>query len=112
MKPSERLAILEIALPQVAEPVGSYMPAIRSGHHIYTSGQLPMQGGELVCVGKLREIRSDVRVLLSSGFTEQEMINRFRDAGLAGVVHKPAQMHVLLAKIADALKQVPVSPQV
>lgn len=53
MKPSERLAILELALPKVAAPVGSYVPAVRSGHHIYTSGQLPMQDGELVCVGKL-----------------------------------------------------------
>ncbi|MCH8966499.1 MAG: RidA family protein [Planctomycetes bacterium] len=59
MKPSERMAALEIALPKVPAPVGSYVPAIRSGHHVLTSGQLPMRDGELVCTGK---VGSDVTV--------------------------------------------------
>ncbi len=54
---------------------------------------------------ELLQIRSDVCVVLSSGFTEQEMLNRFQGAGLAGVIQKPTQMHVLLAKIADALRK-------
>ena len=45
--------------------------------------------------------------VLSSGFTEQEIMDRFRGAGLAGVVQKPAQMHVLLAKIAKATSREP-----
>jgi signal transduction histidine kinase/ActR/RegA family two-component response regulator len=52
---------------------------------------------------ELRAIRSDVRVVLSSGFTEQQVMDRFRDSGLAGVVQKPAQRDVLLAKIAETL---------
>jgi enamine deaminase RidA (YjgF/YER057c/UK114 family) len=59
MTPSERLAALEMELPPVAAPVGSYVPATRSGHYVYTSGQLPMRGGELVCVGK---VGSDVTI--------------------------------------------------
>ena len=59
MKPSERMAALEIALPKVPAPVGSYVPAIRSGHHVLTCGQLPMRDGELVCMGK---VGSDVTV--------------------------------------------------
>ena len=59
MKPSERMAALEIALPKAPAPVGSYVPAIRSGHHVLTSGQLPMRDGELVCMGK---VGSDVTV--------------------------------------------------
>jgi enamine deaminase RidA (YjgF/YER057c/UK114 family) len=46
-------------LPKVAAPVGAYVPAVRSGHHVFTSGQLPMRDGKLVCVGK---VGSDVPV--------------------------------------------------
>ena len=53
MTPSERLAALELELPQVAAPVGSYVPATRSGHYVFTSGQLPFRNGELVCAGKV-----------------------------------------------------------
>jgi len=53
MTPSERLAALELELPQVTPPVGSYVPAIRTGHYVYTSGQLPMRNGELLCAGKV-----------------------------------------------------------
>ena len=59
MTPSERLAALEMELPKVAAPVGSYVPATRTGHYVYTSGQLPFRDGELVCVGK---VGSDVTV--------------------------------------------------
>ncbi len=59
MTPSERLAALEMELPTVAAPVGSYVPATRTGHHVLTSGQLPMAGGQLVCKGK---VGSDVTV--------------------------------------------------
>ena len=53
MTASERLAALEMELPKVAAPVGSYVPATRTGHYVYTSGQLPFRNGELVCVGKV-----------------------------------------------------------
>ena len=51
--PSERLAELGLSLPPVVPPVASYVPAVRSGDHVYTSGQLPVQGGELGAVGKV-----------------------------------------------------------
>jgi len=53
MKPSEKLAELGLALPNVAAPVGSYVPAKKSGHHIYTSGQLPFRDGAVVYTGKV-----------------------------------------------------------
>lgn len=64
---------------------------------------MPKLSGEEV-FAELRKIRSDVRVVLCSGFTEQEMLNRFQGAGLAGVLHKPVQMHHLLAKLAQAIE--------
>jgi enamine deaminase RidA (YjgF/YER057c/UK114 family) len=37
----------------VAAPVADYVPAARTGPHVYTSGQLPLVGGELVATGKV-----------------------------------------------------------
>ncbi|MGD2109333.1 MAG: RidA family protein [Phycisphaerae bacterium] len=53
MKPSERMSELGLLLPEVAAPVGSYVPAIRTGRHIFTSGQLPIRDGALVYAGKV-----------------------------------------------------------
>jgi len=52
---SERLAELGIELPQVAAPVATYVPAVRSGNYIYTSGQLPFVNGALPVAGKVGE---------------------------------------------------------
>ena len=49
--PEERLAALGLDVPEVVPPVASYIPAVRSGNHIYTSGQLPMRAGELMATG-------------------------------------------------------------
>jgi len=48
-----RLAELGLALPEVATPVAAYVPAMRSGQHVFTSGQLPMRSGELMLTGKV-----------------------------------------------------------
>lgn len=50
---SERLAELGIELPDVAKPVAAYVPAVRSGSHVYTSGQLPFVSGSLAATGKV-----------------------------------------------------------
>ncbi len=42
-----------MALPEVVAPLASYVPAVRTGNLVYTSGQLPMQGGKLVGTGKV-----------------------------------------------------------
>jgi enamine deaminase RidA (YjgF/YER057c/UK114 family) len=49
----ERLAALGLKLPPVAAPLAAYVPAVRSGSMIYTSGQLPVVDGQLVSVGKV-----------------------------------------------------------
>jgi enamine deaminase RidA (YjgF/YER057c/UK114 family) len=46
-----RLAELGITLPNVAPPVAAYVPAVRSGNLVYTSGQLPTVAGELLARG-------------------------------------------------------------
>ena len=51
--PEERLAELGLAVPEVAKPVAAYVPAVRSGNLVFTSGQLPMRSGELMQTGKV-----------------------------------------------------------
>lgn len=53
MTATARLAELGLQLPVVVAPLGSYVPAVRTGNLVYTSGQLPMQDGKLVRSGKV-----------------------------------------------------------
>ena len=48
-----RLAELGVRLPPVAAPVAAYVPAIRSGQLVFTSGQLPFIDGGLRRTGKV-----------------------------------------------------------
>lgn len=51
--PAARLAELGLQLPEVAAPVAAYVPALRSGDLVYTSGQLPTVDGRLLATGKV-----------------------------------------------------------
>ena len=51
--PEDRLAELGHRLPEVAAPVAAYVPAVRTGAYVYTSGQLPMVSGRLAATGKV-----------------------------------------------------------
>ena len=51
--PEEKLAELGLKLPEVAAPVAAYIPVLRSGNLVYTSGQLPMVEGALPMIGKV-----------------------------------------------------------
>lgn len=48
-----RLQELGLTLPAVAAPVAAYVPAVISGNHVYTSGQLPFIDGKLPATGKV-----------------------------------------------------------
>jgi len=51
--PLIRLAELGIELPPVPAPVAAYVPAVRTGSLVYTSGQVPFVDGRLVASGKV-----------------------------------------------------------
>lgn len=53
MSARDRLAELGLELPDVVPPVAAYVPAVRSGSLVFTSGQLPMVQGTLPAVGKV-----------------------------------------------------------
>ena len=52
MSASARLARLGVSLPTPAVPLAAYVPAVRTGNLVYTSGQLPLVDGQLTHVGK------------------------------------------------------------
>jgi len=56
---------------------------------------LPHMDGEK-CFPELRHVKSDVRVIMSSGYAEQEVIQRF-----AGLIQKPYQLATLRAKLRE-----------
>jgi len=51
--PEQRIEELGLTLPAVAPPVAVYVPAVRTGSYVYTSGQLPMVDGALPLTGKV-----------------------------------------------------------
>lgn len=53
MSAKARLTELGLELPPVAKPAGAYVPALRSGNLVYTSGQLPFVDGKLRRTGKV-----------------------------------------------------------
>jgi enamine deaminase RidA (YjgF/YER057c/UK114 family) len=50
---ADRLAALGLSLPAVAAPVAAYVPAVRTGDLVWTSGQLPFVDGSLAITGKV-----------------------------------------------------------
>jgi len=50
---SARLAELGLTLPTVAAPVAAYVPTVRTGNLVWTSGQLPFVDGSLPITGKV-----------------------------------------------------------
>ncbi|RYJ06617.1 MAG: RidA family protein [Actinomycetales bacterium] len=48
---TDRLAELGLVLPEVPAPVAAYVPAVVSGNHVFTAGQLPLSDGSLLATG-------------------------------------------------------------
>ena len=64
---------------------------------------MPVLGGREV-FAELRLIRPDARVILSSGYDEEETTRRFGATGLAGFLQKPYTGTDLAQKLAAAFK--------
>jgi PAS domain S-box-containing protein len=55
---------------------------------------MPQMDGEQ-CFRELRQMRSNVKVIMSSGYSEQEVTKRFMGKELAGFIQKPYKLSVL-----------------
>ncbi len=63
---------------------------------------MPRMGGERTFT-ELRRIRPEVRVVLSSGYNQQEAVDRFVGRGLAGFIQKPYPKDELERVVREAL---------
>lgn len=85
--PAARLAALGLTLPKVVPPLAAYVPAVRSGGHVYTAGQLPMVDGKLLATGK---VGAEVEVAEAAALARVCALNALAAAasaagGLAGI---------------------------
>jgi enamine deaminase RidA (YjgF/YER057c/UK114 family) len=85
--PAARLAALGLTLPEVVPPLAAYVPAVRSGGHVYTSGQLPVVDGKLLATGK---VGAEVELAAASALARICALNALAAAaaaagGLAGI---------------------------
>ncbi len=64
---------------------------------------MPRMGGE-ECFREMRQVDANVRVVLTSGYNEQDAIQHFTGKRLAGFVQKPATMDKLRAAMRAALE--------
>lgn len=55
MTPEEKLDQMGLEIPEVPEPVASYVPGVRTGNLLLTSGQIPVADGNLKYEGKVGE---------------------------------------------------------
>jgi two-component system cell cycle sensor histidine kinase/response regulator CckA len=65
---------------------------------------MPHLDGE-ACYREMRRMQPGVKVILSSGYNEQDVVNRFAGKGLAGFVQKPYTTEELLAKIREVFEK-------
>ena len=63
---------------------------------------MPEMSGDDACQ-EIRRIKSDARVLLSSGFHEKDVTRKFADSGLAGFIQKPYRLDELAQTIREIL---------
>ena len=65
--------------------------------------RMPRMGGD-EAIGHLREVRPDVRVVVTSGFDEQEVRGRFAEWKISGVLKKPYTAEQLVAAVREPLR--------
>ncbi|GAA5030448.1 RidA family protein [Terrabacter aeriphilus] len=62
----DRLSALGLTVPEVVPPVAAYVPVVREGDLVFTSGQLPMVDGALAATGKVgAEVDADTAKALA-----------------------------------------------
>jgi enamine deaminase RidA (YjgF/YER057c/UK114 family) len=68
----QRLLDLGHDVPEVAAPVAVYVPAVRTGNLVFTSGQLPLRAGQLLGTGT---VGADITVQQAADMAAQCALN-------------------------------------
>jgi PAS domain S-box-containing protein len=64
---------------------------------------MPEMDGEET-LDELTKIRQDVRIILTSGYSESDLTDRFSGRGLSGFIQKPYALSELIEKVREALE--------
>lgn len=100
--PSSRLDDLGLELPPVPTPVAAYVPAIRVGDLVYSSGQVPIVAGEPVAVGK---VGAEVSAEVATGCARTAVLNALAavsdQAGGIDAIERVVRVVVYVASAPD-----------
>lgn len=72
MSVEKKIKELKIVIPELAKPVGSYVPAVKTGDLVMTSGQLPFSEGRLLFKGR---VGKEVTLENAEKATKQAVVN-------------------------------------
>ncbi len=98
----ERIRELGFEVPEIAAPVAAYVPALRQGNLVYTSGQLPFVSGELPATGKVGEGAGLVSPEQAEELARQCALNGLAAArGVLGSLDKITQVVKVTAFVAS-----------
>jgi enamine deaminase RidA (YjgF/YER057c/UK114 family) len=78
--PEDRLRELGLELPAAPTPVGAYVPFVRTGPLVFTSGQLPMRSGQLMMTGK---VGADLSIAQGADCARQAGLNALAQVAAA-----------------------------
>lgn len=101
---AERLAQLNITLPQAAAPVASYQPVVVEGNLAHLSGQLPFVDGQLVTgrLGADVQLEEGQRAARACGTM---ILAQLQNAGLLDRVARVVKLGVFIASTPDFYDQ-------
>ena len=110
-----KLQSLDVTLPPVSGPFGSYVPARRVGNLIFVAGQLPMRDGKLMATGpvpsrtSLEDARAAARQCVINAIAAVQSLPGGVDQ-ISGVVRVGAFVHSDASfteqpKVADAASE-------
>ena len=103
MSVEQRLADLDLALPEVPAPVASYVNCVRTGNLLFLSGGLPVENGEIIT----GQVPRDISVEDATAAARNIILNRLsvvrseigsldkvvRIVNLQGFVNSAADFH-------------------
>lgn len=100
----ERLGFTVLLAPDGRKALEVYQKHIDMIRCVVLDLTMPHMDGEET-FRELRRINPGVRVLMSSGYTRQDVTERFSGKGLAGFIQKPYRTHVLAETLKDILER-------
>ncbi|MBC9953579.1 RidA family protein [Leucobacter sp. cx-42] len=98
----DRIRELGFEVPEVAAAVAAYVPALREGDYVYTSGQLPFVEGKLPATGKVGTGEGQVSAEQAEELAQLCALNALAAVrGLVGSLDKVTQVVKVTAFVAS-----------